>query len=64
MKIGNLAEAIARREGHSSKTRIKDIEGVLVVLADMSYKSTDAFSVITKLGIARAKKKKNAHPGK
>lgn len=64
LKIGNLAESIARREGHASKSRIKDIEGILNVLSDMSYKSTDPFSVIAKQGIARAKKKKNAHPGK
>lgn len=64
MKIGKLAESIARREGHASKTRIKDIENVLIVLADMSYKSTDAFSSITKLGIVRAKKKKNVPAGK
>lgn len=58
MKIGQLASAIAKKEGHKSQTRIGDIREILSILADMSYSSTDAVACITQLGIARAKRKK------
>lgn len=58
MKIGQVASAIAKREGHRSQTRIGDIREVLGILADMSYDSPDAIQAIVALGIARAKRRK------
>lgn len=63
MKIGQLASAIAKEEGHKSQAKIHDIREILSILADMSYKSPDPIRAIVQLGIARAKrKKKNAPP--
>lgn len=58
MQIGELASAIAKKEGHKSQSRIGDIREILSILADMSYESVEPIQAITKLGIARAKKKK------
>lgn len=61
MKIGQLASAIAKKEGHKSEARIGDIREILGILADMSYESPDPLQAIVQLGIARAKRrKKNA----
>lgn len=57
MKIGQLASAIAKKEGHKSKTRISDITKIINILSDMSYKSPDSMHAITQLGIQRAKRK-------
>ena len=58
MKVGHLALAIAKKEGHKSQSRIGDIREILSILADMSYESPEALQAITQLGITRAKRKK------
>lgn len=60
MKIGNLASAIAKIEGHKSQSKIGDIRETLSILADMSYGSAEPIQAIIALGIARAKRKKKA----
>ena len=60
MKIGQVASAIAKKEGHKSQARIGDIREMLAVLADMSYDSPEPLQAIIKLGIARNKRKANA----
>lgn len=60
MKIGQVASAIAKAEGHKSQSRIGDIREILSILADMSYKSPAEINAIIQLGIARAKRKKKS----
>lgn len=62
MKIGQLASAIAKKEGHKSQARIGDIREVLSILADMSYQSRESIDAIIKLGIERAKRRKKNAP--
>lgn len=57
MKIGQLASAIAKKEGHKSQSRIGDIREILAILSDMSYSSPEPLQAIIKNGIARAKKR-------
>lgn len=57
MKIGQLASAIAKKEGHKSQARIGDIREILSILSDMSYGSPEPLNAIIKNGIARAKKR-------
>lgn len=59
MTINELAQAIAKREGHKSQSRIGDIREILAIISDMSYDSHDCVSTIIKNGIKRANKKKN-----
>jgi hypothetical protein len=59
MKIGQLASAIAKKEGHKSEARIGDIREILSIVADMSYDSPEVIPAIVQLGIARAKRKKS-----
>lgn len=60
MKVGQLASAIAKKEGHKSQSRIGDIREILSILADMSYQSPEPLQAITQLGILRAKRKVKA----
>lgn len=58
MKIGELASAIAKKEGHRSQASIGDIREILSILADMSYDSAAPIQAIVQLGIARWKRRK------
>lgn len=58
MQISQLASLIAKKEGHKSQARIGDIREILSILADLSYDSPEPLNAITKLGIARSKRKK------
>lgn len=60
MKIGEIAVAIAKKEGHKSQARIGDIREVLAILADMSYESQEPLQAIMKLGIERYKRRKKS----
>lgn len=59
MTINELVQAIAKREGHKSQSRIGDIREIIAILSDMSYDSHDCISSIIKNGIKRANKRKN-----
>ncbi len=59
MQISELASAIAKREGHKSQARIGDIREILSIIADMAYQNAEVLHCLTKLGIARKKRKKS-----
>lgn len=59
-KIGALASAIAKIEGHKSQARIGDIRELLGILSDMAYSDRDVVDTLIASGIARAKRKKKS----
>lgn len=58
MKPRQIAEQLAKREGHKSQARMGDLYEVVGLLADMMYESAEVVPALVKLGIDRAKRKK------
>lgn len=58
MKPRQIAEKLARLEGHKSQARMGDLYEVVGLLADMTYDDATVVPALIKLGIDRAKRKK------